>query len=117
MSIELTCKEVVEIVTDYLEDALSPEDRARFDQHLAVCDGCSFYVEQMRETIRLSGMVTEERIPRVAARTSAPGVPGLEDRLKSAVLSLHHPESTTRGDSAGDGRRKSVTRSDASRDR
>jgi predicted anti-sigma-YlaC factor YlaD len=59
----LTCKEVVEIVTDYLEGALSPEDRARFDQHLAVCDGCTYYVEQMRETIRLSGMVTEEQIP------------------------------------------------------
>ena len=59
----LTCKEVVEIVTDYLEGALSPEDRVRFDEHLAVCDGCTHYVEQMRETIRLSGMVTEEQIP------------------------------------------------------
>ena len=59
----LTCKEVVEIVTDYLEGALSPEDRARFDEHLAICDGCTYYVEQMRETIRLSGMVTEEQIP------------------------------------------------------
>ena len=59
----LTCKEVVEIVTDYLEGALSPEDRARFDEHLATCDGCTHYVEQMRETIRLSGMVTEEQIP------------------------------------------------------
>jgi anti-sigma factor RsiW len=59
----LTCKEVVEIVTDYLEGALSPEDRARFEEHLAVCDGCTSYVEQMRETIRLSGMVTEEQIP------------------------------------------------------
>lgn len=60
---ELTCKEVVEIVTDYLEGALSPEDRARFDQHLAGCDGCTSYVEQMRETIRLSGMLTEEQVP------------------------------------------------------
>ena len=60
---DLTCKEVVEIVTDYLEGALSPEDRERFDQHLTVCDGCVSYVEQMRETIRLSGMVTEEQIP------------------------------------------------------
>ena len=60
---ELTCKEVVEIVTDYLEGALSPEDRARFDQHLAGCDGCTSYLEQMRETIRLSGMLTEEQVP------------------------------------------------------
>ena len=60
---ELTCKEVVEIVSDYLEDALSSEDRARFDEHLAVCDGCTYYVEQMRETIRLSGMLTEDQVP------------------------------------------------------
>ncbi len=59
----LTCKEMVEIVTDYLEGALSPEDRVRFEQHLALCDGCTYYVEQMRETIRLSGKVTEDQIP------------------------------------------------------
>ena len=59
----LTCKEVVEIVSDYLEGALSPEDRSRFDQHLAACDGCTHYVEQMRETIRLTGMLTEEQVP------------------------------------------------------
>ena len=60
---ELTCKEVVEIVNDYLEGALSPQERVRFDEHLAVCDGCTHYVEQMRETIRLSGMLTEEQVP------------------------------------------------------
>jgi anti-sigma factor RsiW len=60
---ELTCKEMVEIVTDYLEGALSPEDRARFDQHLTECDGCTSYLEQMRETIRLSGMLTEDQVP------------------------------------------------------
>jgi predicted anti-sigma-YlaC factor YlaD len=59
----LTCKEVVEIVTDYLEGVMSPEERARFDDHLAICDGCATYVEQMRETIRLSGMLTEDQIP------------------------------------------------------
>ena len=60
---DLTCKEVVEIVSDYLEGALSPEDRDRFDAHLGVCDGCTFYVEQMRETIRLTGMLSEEQVP------------------------------------------------------
>lgn len=59
----LTCHELVELVTDYLEDALSPEDRRRVDQHLALCDGCTTYLEQMRETIRLTGMVREEQIP------------------------------------------------------
>ena len=60
---DLTCREVVEIVSDYLEGALSPEDRARFDAHLATCAGCTAYVEQMRETIRLTGMLTEEQVP------------------------------------------------------
>ncbi len=59
----LTCKEVVEIVSDYLEGVLSSEDRTRFDRHLFRCDGCTNYVEQMRETIRLTGMLTEEQIP------------------------------------------------------
>ena len=60
---ELTCQEVVELVSDYLEGALSPQDRARFEQHLSACDGCTNYVEQMRETLRLTGMLTEEQVP------------------------------------------------------
>ena len=60
---ELTCKEVVEIVNDYLEGAMSPLDRERFDQHLSICDGCTNYVEQMRETIRLTGMLEEDQVP------------------------------------------------------
>ena len=75
----LTCKEVVEIVTDYLEGALSPEDRERFDAHFAVCDGCTPYVEQMRETIRLTGMLTEDS-PRAAARTPPTRVPAQDGR-------------------------------------
>ena len=59
----LTCHEVVEIITDYLEDALSLGDRRRVEEHLAICDGCTAYLEQMRETIRLTGMLTEEQIP------------------------------------------------------
>ena len=58
-----SCKEVVEIVTDYLEGAMSPRDRERFDAHLSSCEGCTNYVEQMRETIRLTGMLTEEQVP------------------------------------------------------
>ena len=60
---DLTCKEVVEIVSDYLDGVLSPEDRERFDAHLRGCEGCTSYVEQMRETIRLTGMLTEEQVP------------------------------------------------------
>ena len=60
---DLTCKEVVEMVSDYLEGALSPEDRERFETHLSACEGCTSYIEQMRETIRLTGMLTEEQVP------------------------------------------------------
>ena len=59
----LTCHEVVNIITDYLEDGLSPGDRRRVEEHLTICDGCTAYVEQMRETIRLTGMLTDEQIP------------------------------------------------------
>ena len=48
----LTCKELTEVLTDYLEGVMPPEDVARFDAHLEVCDGCVTYVEQMRTTIR-----------------------------------------------------------------
>jgi anti-sigma factor RsiW len=60
---ELTCKELVEIVTDYLEDRLSPADRQRFEQHLLGCEGCSNYLDQMRETIRLVGRLSQDSIP------------------------------------------------------
>jgi anti-sigma factor RsiW len=65
---ELTCKEFVEWVTDYLEDKLPAEDRKRFDAHLAQCSGCPHYLEQMRETIRVAGQLTEESIEPQARR-------------------------------------------------
>jgi anti-sigma factor RsiW len=51
---DLSCQELVELVTDYLEDALAPGERARFDAHLAECPGCDRYLEQMRATITLA---------------------------------------------------------------
>jgi anti-sigma factor RsiW len=60
---ELRCKELVELVTDYLEGALTPPDRERFEEHLAACAGCTRYLAQIRETIRLTGVLTEEQIP------------------------------------------------------
>jgi anti-sigma factor RsiW len=56
---EMPCRELVELVTDYLEDRLSALDRARFEAHLAECDHCAVYLEQMRETIRLLGRLPE----------------------------------------------------------
>jgi anti-sigma factor RsiW len=48
----ITCQELTEVLTDYLEGDMAPEDVARFEAHLAVCDGCVTYVEQMRTAIR-----------------------------------------------------------------
>ena len=59
----LTCQELVELVTDYLEGALPPAERARFEAHLRGCRGCTAYFEQMRLTIGLLGRLTEETLP------------------------------------------------------
>jgi anti-sigma factor RsiW len=58
----MTCKELVELVTDYFEGTLPEEDRARFEAHLATCNGCTTYIEQMRQTIRLVGELPEAAI-------------------------------------------------------
>ncbi len=52
---QLSCQELVELVTDYLEGALTEDERVRFERHIASCRGCAAYLEQMRETIRLVG--------------------------------------------------------------
>jgi anti-sigma factor RsiW len=56
----ITCREVVEIVTDYLDGALAPEDVARLEAHLAACDPCVAYVEQVRITARLAAVAEAE---------------------------------------------------------
>ena len=58
----LSCQELVELVTAYLEGALSAEDETRFEEHIAACDGCAAYLEQMRATIRVVGRLTPEAI-------------------------------------------------------
>jgi anti-sigma factor RsiW len=57
---ELVCQEMVELITDYLEGALSRSQRRRFDAHLAGCEHCTEYLEQMRATIRLTGRLSAE---------------------------------------------------------
>ena len=59
---ELSCRELVRLVTDYLEGPLSETDVHRFDAHLTACDGCTTYVAQMRDTIRTTGTLTEESL-------------------------------------------------------
>ena len=62
----LSCQELVELVTDYLEGALSMDERARFEEHLAECQNCVVYLAQMRATIELTGSLTPEGLSREA---------------------------------------------------
>jgi predicted anti-sigma-YlaC factor YlaD len=59
---ELSCQQVVELVTDYLENALLPETQKRLEEHVAECPGCENYIEQMQLTIDMLHQI---------ARTSA----------------------------------------------
>jgi hypothetical protein len=60
---DLTCQELVELVTDYLEGKLTPEQRAAFEAHANGCTGCTVHLEQMRLTIQLTGKLNEDHIP------------------------------------------------------
>ncbi len=57
---DLVCQQAVELVTDYLEGALSRRDTRRFEAHLAACDGCEEYLRQVQATIRVLGSVRPE---------------------------------------------------------
>jgi anti-sigma factor RsiW len=57
---EIPCQQVVELISDYLEGALSVRDRRRLEHHLAGCPHCSAYLAQMRETLRLTGQLVPE---------------------------------------------------------
>ena len=59
----MTCKELVDLITEYLEGALSPPDRLRFEQHVDRCSPCRVYVEQMRQTIGVVGKLSEDSTP------------------------------------------------------
>ena len=78
----LSCQELVELVTDYLEDALSAEARARFEEHVDHCRGCGIYLAQMRETIRLCGSLEPEHV-----------TPEAEQALRQAFAAWHSTSS------------------------
>lgn len=59
---DLACREAVELVTDYLEGALSADDRARLEGHLANCPHCTEYLAQMRRTLDLLGRIEPEAL-------------------------------------------------------
>ena len=59
---DLSCRELVELVTEYLEGRLSVEERTRFELHLGYCDWCRNYLRQMRQVLETAGDLTEESI-------------------------------------------------------
>ena len=71
--IDLTCRELVELVAEYLEGTLPSAERRRFEAHLAGCRGCRAYVDQMRQTVAALGRLTEADV-----------APDAEDALRRA---------------------------------
>ena len=68
---EIPCQQVVELISDYLEDALPLRERRRLEHHLAGCPHCSAYLAQMRETLRLTGrLVPEDLSPEMQSEFS-----------------------------------------------
>ncbi|HSC51039.1 MAG TPA: zf-HC2 domain-containing protein [Gaiellaceae bacterium] len=65
---QLSCQELVELVTGFVEGALAPDERERIERHLDTCDGCRTYVEQMRQVIELTGRLTLDDVPPEAER-------------------------------------------------
>jgi anti-sigma factor (TIGR02949 family) len=76
---ELDCRDVVEVVTDYLEGMMAPEERRQFDQHLAACEGCQDYLEQLRTVIRV---VAGRLVDAVPAETTAGLLRAFRDRRR-----------------------------------
>ncbi len=59
---DLTCKQLVELVTDYLEGDLTVDERTRFEMHLTYCGWCRTYLDQMREVLERAGEIREESL-------------------------------------------------------
>jgi anti-sigma factor RsiW len=59
----ISCQEVVELVSDYLEGALAAGETSLFEQHLNFCEGCVWYVDQLRTTVQTVGRIREEEMP------------------------------------------------------
>jgi hypothetical protein len=78
---DLTCRELVELVTDYIEERLPTEDRVRFELHLTFCEPCRVYLRQMRQVRAAAGRLTEESI---AADARAALLEGFRDWKKGS---------------------------------
>ena len=62
-TMELSCQDIVELVTDYLERALPAEETVLVEQHLNFCEGCIWYVDQIRATVATVGRIEERDVP------------------------------------------------------
>ncbi len=60
---DLDCDEIVELVTDYLEGAMDARTAAAFEAHLTICEGCRRYLDQIRQTIDTTGVITDSALP------------------------------------------------------
>lgn len=58
-----TCQAVVELVTEYLEDALAADERLAFERHVAICPPCRGYLSQMRRVSRVGGALKGDDVP------------------------------------------------------
>ena len=59
----ISCQQVVDLVTEYLEGAMTVDDRSLFEQHVNFCDGCVWYVDQIKTAVATVGRVHEDDLP------------------------------------------------------
>jgi anti-sigma factor RsiW len=78
----MTCRELVEVVTEYFEGSLSAPDRSRFEEHVMSCPPCRAHLEQMQETMRLLGSIPEETVPPAAENALLEAFRGWKHRTK-----------------------------------
>jgi anti-sigma factor RsiW len=78
---DLTCAELVELVTDYFEGTMGAAERSRFEDHLASCPGCLAYLGQMRTTIELTGLLREDDLAPEVQAGPGRGIPRLAGEI------------------------------------
>jgi anti-sigma factor RsiW len=81
---DLTCQQLVEVVTDFLESSLDPEERDLFERHLAMCSWCQSYLDHMRHTISVMGHLQQDDI-------GASSMDAAADAFRTRRLPPTHP--------------------------
>ena len=62
-TVSFSCRQVVDLVTDYVDGALPSSERLAFEQHVAICPPCRAYFAQMRAVVRVAGSLREDHLP------------------------------------------------------